>query len=248
MKDLWTIGLLMVLVVGSGVTTNNKEGVKTKNVRTPLSVSTDTTVAEKVLSHSVRIMYKTAEDEMAMGSGVLYKKNGKCYVMTAAHVVRDETSYGCGKIIVAFTSIESDTPTHAWMGSLVEHNAPLDVAIIELKGANPKDVADTVFAKETPRVGRDVYAVGNPAGSINTVTEGIVCHNHRKIDWCEQRHIEVTCNGAPGLSGGGVFTMDKGECIGLVVRLNMSSRILIVVPIKEIMDWMSSNNISQKPN
>jgi len=245
MKDLWTLAVLCVLAAGS-VVPPNETGVEAEEAKTPAVVNADTGVVERIVSSSVTIIYNSKEHEMSMGSGVLYKKGDKWYVMTAAHVVADtdENSYGCGQIIVMFTPMESDSATHAWVGALIAHNSKLDSAIIQIDVADSSGMGAASFAKNAPKVGRDVYSVGNPAGDINTVTEGIICHNHRVVDWCDTRHLQITCNGTHGSSGGGVFTADTGECIGIVVRLNPQSDILMVVPTKEIVAWMHANNLS----
>jgi len=243
MRDLWAFGLLVAVAVG--MNPPNRTGVEAVEAKTPeVFYGGETSVAERLLSHSVMIAYTTQSGQTAIGSGVLYKKNGKVYVMTAAHVVADGETYGCGSIVVMFTPADSDKPCYMWIGKLVAHNGKLDAAIIELQGADPAAVNGAKFQNRMPRIGTGVYAVGNPTGDINTVTEGIVCNNKRTVDWCEQHHFQVSCHGGQGLSGGGVFASDTGECLGLVVRLNMHSRILMVVPMSAVIDWMQSNNLS----
>lgn len=243
MKNLWAVGLLAAIAVGIGCSPNHK-GVKAVVAETPIVVYSDTSVVERILTHSVTILYKSTENKFGLGSGVLYEKNGKCYVMTAAHVVLDEKTHGCGSIIVSFTPSDSDVLTHGWKGKLVASNEELDAAIIELVDGIPSEIHSTSFVSHTPKIGREVYAVGNPLGEVNMVTEGIICHNNRRVPWCKQRHLQTTCIGAPGSSGGGVFTADTGECVGLVVRLSNATGILVVLPAKEIIAWLVAENLS----
>lgn len=250
MRDLWALAVLFVLAAGS-LPSSHHTGVEVDETEAPAVVHSganalqlNTSVVEKILSNAVTVIYSSQEHEMGMGSGILYSKNGKWYVMTAAHVVADEKTYGCGKILVMFTPYDSDMSTHSWIGKLAACNEKMDAAIIELDGTGEKEMAGATFMRDTPKVGQGVYAVGNPAGDINTVTEGIVCHNRRRVDWCETRHLQITCNGAHGSSGGGVYSADTGECLGIVVRLNSESRILMILPTNRVIEWMHSNNLS----
>jgi S1-C subfamily serine protease len=243
MRNLWVVGLLLAVTVSTSV---DRAGVKAKIAEAPVVVYGDgLSVAERILSHSVVILYETLEGKKSLGSGVLYKKNGSWFVITAAHVVQDEKEFGKGKISVAFTPYDSDVPTHAWKGILLAHNESLDAAVIGLEDAKDlKDSMDSIFDRNEPRIGKEIYAVGNPLGEINTVTDGIISNNRRKVEWAKEQHIQITANGAPGSSGGGVFTKDRGECIGIVVRINYGTRILMVVPTNRIFDWLAANNLS----
>lgn len=243
MKNLWILGLLSILVIVSN--TPNQMAVENLDTKTIPITHIEISVAERILSHSVCVYYKSAEGSLVLGSGVMYTRNNKCYVMTAAHVISDAKTHGGGTILVSFTSIESDISTSEWKGTIVAYNKDLDAAIIELNDAKPNEIHGASFAADVPKVGREVYAIGNPMGEINTVTEGIICHNHRPVSWCKQRHYQISCNGAPGSSGGGVFTADTGECIGLVVRLSAASRILVVVPTNEIFGWLVADNLCE---
>jgi putative serine protease PepD len=243
MRSLWVVGLLLAVTVSTSV---DRAGVKAKIAEAPVVVYGDAkNVAERVLSHSVVILYETLEGKKSLGSGVLYKKDGCWFVMTAAHVIQDEKEFGKGKISVAFTPYDSDVPTHAWKGILLAHNESLDAAIVGLENAdNMDDSMDAIFQRSEARIGREVYAVGNPLGEVNTVTDGIVSNNRRKVEWTKEHHMQITSNGAPGSSGGGVFTKDTGECIGIVVRINYGTRILMIVPTNRVFEWLSANNLS----
>lgn len=250
MKDLWALAVAGILAAGS-VVPPNQTGVEAE-AETPAVVhgganvlQLNASVAEKILSNAVTVFYTSQEHQMGMGSGVLYNKGGKWYVMTAAHVVADEKTHGCGRILVMFIPSDSDTATHSWIGKLVACNDSMDAAIIELDETGEKEMTSTSFMQETPKIGQSVYAVGNPVGDINTVTEGIVCYNRRRVDWCETRHLQITCNGAHGSSGGGVFSADTGKCVGIVVRLNSESHILMVLPTNQVIEWMHANNLSE---
>lgn len=86
-------------------------------------------------------------------------------------------------------------------------------------------------------------------GEENTITEGIVANNKRSVPWNSDKHLVVTCNGSPGSSGGGVYDKITGECIGIVVRLNIVSRLLYIVPIETILnDLQIMGKISIAPS
>jgi len=85
-------------------------------------------------------------------------------------------------------------------------------------------------------------------GEENTISEGIVANRNRIVPWNGDKHIVVTCSGTHGLSGGGVFNIHTGKCIGIVVRLNALSDMLYVVPVQTIInDLKESGQLSLFP-
>jgi S1-C subfamily serine protease len=235
MKDLWALGVLGVLAFATADAENKGAGVD--QTQAPEVVYGET-IPEKLLQHSVTIIYENGSSSQ-MGSGVLFKNGNKCYVLTAQHVVGD----GLGRAVIMSTGLGSDVPDFIWGGFVVAKNEKIDAAIIELINADPVTINGAAFQRQIPKVGQEIYAIGNPAGEINMVTEGIISHNRRIVEWCSDRHLQITANGSFGSSGGGVFTADTGKCVGLVVRINRLSNIMFVVPMKAIMDWMVQENL-----
>lgn len=192
-------------------------------------VSTES-VAEQVVHRSVKI-HTVIEDKLAIGSGVMYEKDGEMFVLTAAHVI------GEGKGLIIIEQIDPNTDeTVTTMGQVVASDADSDWTIIRSVGDSRCVIGGTAFSTSPPRIGQGVYAAGCPLGEENTVTEGIIANTRRGVEWNHDKHLVVTCNGTHGSSGGGVYDASTGKCIGIVVRLNSHSHLLYVVSIETILN------------
>lgn len=194
----------------------------------PEEISTQTTTIEQVISHAVEV-HVVKDGAIAVGSGVLYNSGGGLYVLTAAHVAEPSSMY-----LVERKSIDDENKSTMWMGDLVARDEVSDWAIIRLVGETQDIREGTSFMSVPPRAGEEVYAVGSPLGEENTITEGIVANHKRSVSWNNDAHLVVTCNGAPGSSGGGIYHAKTGKCIGIIVRHNRYANLLYVVPIDTI--------------
>jgi len=200
-------------------------------------------IVEQIIYHTVEIDVILGESK-GIGSGVLYVRGGKIYVLTAAHVVGD----GTGLYIVKQTDPNNETLSQYWTGNVVACDSDSDWAILELQGES-RPVRGASFVPVRAWAGEEVYTSGSPMGEENTITEGIVANNKRSVPWNSDKHLVVTCNGCPGSSGGGVYDKITGECIGIVVRLNTASRLLYIVPIETILnDLQIMGKISIAPS
>lgn len=195
----------------------------------PEVVSTQTNIAEQVMNLAVEI-HAIKDGNIGVGSGVLYRANGELYVLTAAHVVEEGAM-----CLIDQKSIDDDSVCKMWQGEVVARDNDSDWAIIRLVGESQGIRVGTTFMPSPLRVGNEVYVVGSPLGEENTITEGIVANHKRSVSWNNDRHTVITCNGAPGSSGGGVYDAKTGKCIGIVVRLNRGANLLYVVSIETIL-------------
>ncbi len=137
---------------------------------------------------------------MGEGSGFFISSDG--YIVTNNHVVQNAKSVTVtmddGKVLDAKV-IGTDPKT--------------DVAL--LKVDQPGDYPYVDFAKQEPRVGDWVVAIGNPYGLGGTVTAGIVSADGRDIgDGPYDRFMQIDAPINKGNSGGPTFNM-QGQVVGM---------------------------------
>ncbi len=137
---------------------------------------------------------------VALGSGFFVSADG--YVVTNNHVVENAVS----------VSIAMDDG-HVLDAHVVGADAKTDLAL--LKVDRPGDYPYVALARETPRVGDWVLAIGNPFGLGGSVTAGIVSANGRDLGagpYDDFLQIDAPIN--KGNSGGPTFNL-KGEVVGV---------------------------------
>ena len=103
---------------------------------------------------------------MALGSGFIISSDG--YVVTNNHVVQNAKS-------VSVTLDDGKSLDAKVIGT----DAKTDLALLKID--QPGDYPFVTLAKQTPRVGDWVVAIGNPFGLGGTVTAGIVSAEGRDI-------------------------------------------------------------------
>ena len=137
------------------------------------------------------------------GSGVIFSKEG--LIITNNHVVN-----GSNEIKILLSNGDEHKAT------LIASDIQTDLAVLRI---DAKDLKPVVLGKsETMKVGEDIYAVGNPLGSLGgTVTEGILSAKDREIaiDGQMMTLFQISAAINPGNSGGGLFN-NKGELVGIV--------------------------------
>lgn len=140
--------------------------------------------------------------EQSLGSGVVVSKDG--YIVTNNHVVD-----GANEIVV---SIAGDKKEYA--AKLIGKDEKSDLAIIkiEAKGLN----AVTFFNSDEVKVGDVVFALGNPFGVGETITQGIVSATGRSgmgiVEYEDFIQTDASIN--PGNSGGALIN-SAGQLIGI---------------------------------
>jgi len=137
---------------------------------------------------------------MGEGSGFFISSDG--YIVTNKHVVQNAKSVTVttddGKVLDAKV-IGTDPKT--------------DVALLKLD--QPGDYPYVSFAKQEPRVGDWVVAIGNPYGLGGTVTAGIVSADGRDIgEGPYDRFMQIDAPINKGNSGGPTFNM-QGQVVGM---------------------------------
>ncbi len=137
---------------------------------------------------------------MGEGSGFFVSADG--YIVTNNHVVQNAKT-------VTVTMDNGKTLDAKVIGT----DPKTDVALIKVTEAG--DYPFVTFAKEMPRIGDWVVAIGNPYGLGGTVTAGIVSAEGRDIgDGPYDRFIQIDAPINKGNSGGPTFNT-KGEVVGM---------------------------------
>jgi Do/DeqQ family serine protease len=141
--------------------------------------------------------------EGGMGSGVIVRQDG--YILTNQHVVD-----GAEQVTVEATDGRS------FKAKVVGSDAPSDLAVLKIDGANLKTLA--LGDSDEVRVGDVVLAVGNPLGVGQTVTMGIVSAKGRSTggtgDGSFEDFIQTDAPINRGNSGGALVNTE-GELIGI---------------------------------
>ncbi|MBB3971959.1 Do family serine endopeptidase [Hansschlegelia beijingensis] len=138
---------------------------------------------------------------MAQGSGFFISSDG--YVVTNNHVVQ-----GAKEV-----ELKPDDDT-TYKAKVVGTDPRTDLALLKVEG-DKKDFPYVKFAKDGPRVGDWVIAVGNPFGLGGSVTAGIVSARGRDIGagpYDDFLQIDAAVN--RGNSGGPTFNL-RGEVVGV---------------------------------
>lgn len=140
--------------------------------------------------------------ERSLGSGVIISKDG--YIVTNNHVID-----GADKILVALP--ESNREYEA---KVIGKDAKSDLAIIKI---NAKDLPFLKFASSNAlQVGDVVFAIGNPFGVGESVTQGIISALNKSgigiNDY--ENFIQTDASINPGNSGGALVD-SRGGLIGI---------------------------------
>ena len=134
------------------------------------------------------------------GSGFFVSADG--YIVTNNHVVDHAKTVTVtmddGKVLDA---------------KVVGADPKTDLAVIKVD--QPGDYPYVTFAKETPKIGEWVVAIGNPYGLGGTVTAGIISAKGRDIgDGPYDRFLQIDAPINKGNSGGPTFNQD-GQVVGV---------------------------------
>ena len=151
------------------------------------------------------------------GSGVHL---GGGLIVTCAHVVapdafsrrrrREKADPVCaGGRVVRVRARDGQTST----GRVVTTDAPTDLALVSLDEPET-DLPLLVLARDDPRPGTSVMAIGHPGGGIPTVSHGVVMHVHAAGRLVTDAHLR------PGHSGGPLVDA-RGHVVGICATLSV---------------------------
>ena len=223
--------------------------------------STALPVVEQITNSTVSVF-----DGKNAGTGTIfrYSKNNT-YILTCAHIMSNRPRRHEVNIMLMIgnysppktTFIESIikpilVKKSVWVSG-VEYartqNAKIfyidrinDICLLKVDGA--VFGTEIIFYKKLIPIGTEVYHVGNLFGSLNSsVTAGIISHNSRGLDGDK---IQVNIDVSGGCSGGGIFTKDTGEYIGMVrERAKSNIGLAMIIPVKKILRWIEVFDIEK---
>ncbi|MGE3318920.1 MAG: trypsin-like peptidase domain-containing protein [Candidatus Berkiella sp.] len=177
----------------------------------------------------MRNMQIPQEMQSGIGSGVIVTKDG--YILTNNHVIND-----ADEITVKLTDGRSAK------AKVIGSDPETDLAILKIDQGNLATIA--IGNSEALKVGDVVFAIGNPFGVGQTVTQGIVSATHRTdlgISTFEN-FIQTDAAINPGNSGGALIDA-SGNLIGInnaiYTRTGGYQGIGFAIPISIAKDVMS---------
>tara|TARA_R110000851_G_scaffold292317_2_gene446754 strand:- start:2905 stop:3633 length:729 start_codon:yes stop_codon:yes gene_type:complete len=186
-----------------------------------------------------------------MGTGVLFNRDGRSYVLTAAHVLSSvikaqkfKTDYVITMTREIYDKAGIQLGSTTLKVDLLKYNTKLDLAVLFL---NPKLSlkSSTKFhvSKTIPKVGTEIWHVGSPYGDklALSVFDGVISYLDRKIPFAPVVKDQANIHVIPGCSGGGVFLKDDLRCIGIMV-ISVIHQALFV-PIRQIIKWAKKEKI-----
>lgn len=163
--------------------------------------------------------------QKSLGSGVILSKDG--YIVTNAHMV-----INAQEIIVTIGKEEKE-----YNATLIGSDKDSDIAVIKIDEKNLQPIA--VGSSKSLLVGDVVFAIGNPFGIGQTVTQGIVSAlNKNKIGLNRyENFIQTDASINPGNSGGALID-SRGALIGInsaiMTRSGGNNGIGLAIPISMV--------------
>jgi serine protease Do len=145
------------------------------------------------------------------GSGVIISREG--HVVTNHHVIA-----GHQKVIQI--TLHDGKPYPA---VLIGENPLLDVAVLKIQGGEAAFTPLKFGDSSEAQVGQIVFAIGNPFGLGETVTQGIISAKERSISEEQLDLFQTDAAINPGNSGGPLVNL-RGEIIGINVAIFSPNR------------------------
>ena len=140
-----------------------------------------------------------------VGSGVIVSHEG--HIVTNNHVIAGKNSY---KVALH--------DGHEFEAQLVGVDTKLDIAVLKIN-AEGVELSPLKFGdSDEVRVGQMVFAIGNPFGLGETVTQGIISAKERSFSDGESDLFQTDAAINPGNSGGPLVS-SSGEVIGVNVAI-----------------------------
>lgn len=194
-----TISDVLENVLTSVVTVSVEKTSETKQI---LGFRGESDVAyEKILDLS---------NSKGSGSGFVIEKNGKKYVVTNAHVIEDAEETAGSIFIYTINRTKYEA-------KVIGGDSFYDIAVLEFVNTPGTEVKPITFAAKEPRIGEQVYAIGNPLGEYPyTVSEGIISAKNRVRDGLTGKFgfLQTTATVIWGNSGGPLVNK-TGQVVGI---------------------------------
>lgn len=152
--------------------------------------------------------FKEQRVPQGVGSGVIVREDG--YILTNSHVITGKGEEVADEVLVRLND------GRELQATVVGHDPRTDVAVlkVEVDGLPVLPIADS----DNIETGDIVFAIGNPMGVGQTVTQGIVSATERAIGIYGpggyENFIQTDASINPGNSGGALIDVD-GRLIGI---------------------------------
>jgi S1-C subfamily serine protease len=178
-----------------------------------------------------RILLLTCDlsaNEEAQASGVLVSADG--FIVTNAHVVE-----GCRTLIATHISGSTRRP---YLAGLKYYDRKTDTAVLKItaQGLDHFELGPSVEYQQL-RIGARVYAIGNPLGLEQTMSDGIVSGQRECYGFPCIQHTAAISQG----SSGGALISAQGDLLGINYFLLAGSQNLnFAVPAATLVSAMSS--------
>ncbi|MCK9491548.1 MAG: Do family serine endopeptidase [Sulfurimonas sp.] len=174
-----------------------------KDIRTSVvNISTKKTITAQRGYQNPFFFEQPRVPQGTSGSGVVISKDG--YIVTNNHVVD-----GADEIKVSLADSKK-----SYIAKLIGSDAKSDIAIIKIDAGELNAV--TFYNSDNVRVGDVVFALGNPFGVGETITQGIVSATGRNgigiVEYEDFIQTDASIN--PGNSGGALVN-SAGHLIGI---------------------------------
>jgi len=179
-------------------------------------------IFEKYSEAIITIGIKDWYGDFGFGSGFLISPTG--LIVTNYHVIED-----ADKAIVALINKHKRVDTYN-ITSVVATDSIKDIAILKIKGQGLPYV--TIGDSDLAKPGQKVFAIGNPEGYTNTISDGIIS----QIREFEKgiKSFQITAPISMGSSGGVLFN-EMGEVIGITNMIDWyGQNINFAVPINYV--------------
>jgi serine protease Do len=182
----------------------DEEYAKLTDAVTPSVVSIDTmgVKSEQAMDILGRRRVVRTMPTQGQGSGVIVSKEG--HIVTNHHVIADQQ-----KIQITLNDGRS------FPAILVGDDELLDIAVLKIDAPESTTFQPLKFADSSKiRRGQIVFAIGNPFGLGETITQGIISAMERSISDTQRDLIQTDAAINPGNSGGPLVNL-QGEVIGI---------------------------------
>lgn len=188
----------------------NQEYARLTRAVVPSVVSIDTAGVrtERLLDMSGRPSFRSYPTQ-GQGSGVIVSKEG--HVITNHHVI-------AGQNEIRITMHDGKT----YGATMIGEDPLLDIAVIKIN-SNETFIPLKLGDSSKVEVGQLVFAVGNPFGLGETVTQGIISAKERSLSDNQRDLFQTDAAINPGNSGGPLVNL-TGEIIGINVSIISSDR------------------------
>ncbi|MCO5168139.1 MAG: trypsin-like peptidase domain-containing protein [Planctomycetes bacterium] len=185
--------------------------------------------------------------EVGSGSVLWSRATGpgraRSYVLTAWHILQKEAEGALLEVDV----YEDGQPLRTDRGRVVAHDRRLDLALVEVDAPAPHrhlaNLPDRVEMNGL-RIFTPIYAIGCPLGYPPLPTSGELTSRDKVLDG--NHYWMVNAPTIFGNSGGGIYTAQTHQLIGVLSRISAYKNMIdvavphmgLVTPIHRVYDWL----------